>query len=115
MSPLDAAATAFGVLSAASVAGLSSPSYPFSPDPAIVVMMPVGRSTRRIRSLCESAMSKSLSGAMATPSGVSSWASVASPSSPEKPVPRSLFPTTVVMIRLPASIRRMTSLFESAK
>ena len=63
--------------------------------------MPVGLSTRRMRSLWESATIRSPSGAIATPSGVSSCASVASPSSPEKPVPRSLLPATVVMIVFP--------------
>ena len=49
----------------------------------------VGRSTRRMRSLCESAMTRSPSGAIATPSGVSSCATMAGPLSPENPVPRS--------------------------
>ena len=60
----------------------------------MVVMMPVGRSTRRMRSLCESATMRSPSGAIATPSGVSSCATIAGPLSPEKPVPRSWLPAT---------------------
>ena len=115
MSPFGAAATALGVLSAASIAGFSSPSYPFSPEPAIVVMIFVGRSTRRIRSLCESATMMSPSGAMATPSGVSSCATIAGPLSPENPDPRSWLPATGSLYDVRGSIRRITSLFESAK
>src|SRR4029453_5177271 len=75
-------------------------------------MILVARSTRRIRSLWESATIKSPSGARATPSGVSSWALMARPSSPENP----LFPLpTTVDTDARRSNRSMTWLFESAK
>ena len=74
----------------------------------MVMISPVSRSIRRTRWLCESATMRSPSGAMATPSGVFSCAAVAGPKSPEKPAPSELLPTTVVMLRLAASMRRMT-------
>ena len=81
---------------------------------AMVMMMDVCLSMRRMRSLRASATIRSPSGAMATPSGVSSCARVATPKSPENPVPCALSPTTVVML-LFGSMRLMTWLFESAK
>ena len=78
---------ALGPISGCAVAGLLSVGFPLFPLPATVRMIPESRSTARILLLLISEMSMVFSlGVRLIDIGVLSFASVAGPPSPEKPL-----------------------------
>ena len=90
--PALSAATRESDANEAAVAGPPSPAETKSPLPAMVVMMPVTGSTRRMRLLLTSAMKSLPTPSVATPSGNPRLADVAGPPSPLKPMPPSKMP-----------------------
>src|SRR2546430_2859727 len=109
--PVVSTATPEGFDKGAEVAGPPSPLLPNVPLPAMVVMIPVAASTRRILILLESAIKTFPALSTATADGLLNSADVAGPPSPLKPPPQQLpwwpFPATVVITWVAASTRRI--------
>ena len=109
--PSGSSAIARGPFSGVPASGAPSGVGARSPVPAKVSMRPVSRSTRRIRWLPTSQISRRPSGANTMLCGARSRASRAGPPSPENPA--SPVPATVEMIPVRMSTLRTTWLSRS--
>src|SRR5579884_2100649 len=93
------------LLNFAFLAGPSSPPYPFSPVPAIVVMMPL-LSILRTRWPMYSARKRLPERSKSTANGICSFASRAGPPSPPSPSPAT---STIFSARAAATLMRQTT------